>query len=100
MRRSGQWSSRKTGGRDIPDVQQRQCVKEAEGSPLTVAAGRSGARRTEIGPRGGNLDKNSLLKRWGLTSPQSQVRMGSEDLDLVGFTKNGRVCVESELEKQ
>jgi len=61
--------------------------RRQEGSPLTVAAGRSGTRRTEIVPHGGNLDENSLLKRWGLTSAQSQVRMGSEDLDLEGFTK-------------
>lgn len=73
--------------------------RRQEGSPLTVAAGRSGMRRTEIGPRGGNLDENSLLKRWGLTSAQSQVRMGSEDLDLVGL-KTEEMCVKSESEKQ
>ena len=73
--------------------------RRQEGSPLTVAAGRSGMRRTEIGPRGGNLDENSLLKRWGLTSAQSQVRMGSVDLDLVGL-KTEEMCVKSESEKQ
>lgn len=67
--------------------------RRQERSPLIVATSRSGTQRTEIGPCGGDLDKNSLLKHWGLTSAQSQVRMGSENLDLVGFTKNGRdVC--------